>query len=71
VADWEGDRKKVYDHLCKDKTYPCQYCSREVRQEECSDKACEKWKSWFRRTWRKIQTAGREVQERLQEDRHG
>lgn len=68
MADLEGDRKTVYDHLCKDKTYPCQYCSREIHREYCTDKGCEKWRSWFRRAWQKIQTAGHEVRERFQED---
>ena len=54
------DREKVYEDLCKDKTYPCQRCKRKTDPQErieCGDKGCDRWQAWFRRTWRNVREA--------------
>ena len=46
-------RKAIYDNLCRDKTYPCQYCRREDPLN-CDGARCAKWEKWFIEEWKKI-----------------
>lgn len=63
----EEDRKKVYEDLCKDKCYPCQYCKRQTDVLTCTDK-CEKWIIWFKHTWRNIRKEVRDILDKIQEE---
>lgn len=57
MAPYFEDRDKIFEDLCKDKSYPCQRCKCKTDMQErieCGDKNCEKWEIWFRQTWHNI-----------------
>jgi len=44
---------EVWNALCKDESYPCQYCKRNA---DCGS-GCERWEKWVRQTWHKVAMA--------------